>query len=49
MLALNFCLGMLTLFLPLFIYRAFLWYMEPAEAETTAVKTTETPLVFAQG
>jgi hypothetical protein len=40
---------MLTLFLPLFIYRALLWYMEPAaEAEVTAVETTETPLVFAQ-
>ena len=48
MLALNFCLGMLTLFLPLFIYRAFLWYIEPADTEVTAVEITDTPLVFAQ-
>ncbi len=48
MLALNLSLGIFTLFLPLFIYRAFLWFLDKPEAKTPVEKTADTELILAQ-
>lgn len=49
MLIFNFILGTLTLFLPLFIYQAFLWSLGTAESKQSVELEAEAELVSAQG